>query len=81
MPSSVSVSYFAILREERGLEQETLSTSAETVGQLWESLRESHKFTLSRDLLRASVNEELVSWNHKIEEGDHVVFIPPVGGG
>ncbi len=31
--------------------------------------------------LRVAINEEYVSWESQIHDGDEVVFIPPVAGG
>jgi molybdopterin converting factor subunit 1 len=78
---SVSVRYFAILREERGLELERLDTAAGSVAELYDELRLRHRFTLAPGRLRAAVNDEFAPWTSAILEGDEVVFIPPVAGG
>lgn len=77
----IRVLYYAILREQSGLSEETVSTSAEDVGALYHELRERHNFTLGADALRVVVNDEFREWEAGIEEGDKVVFIPPVAGG
>ena len=77
----VHIQYYALLREERGLSQETLSTQAATARELYEELRARHRFKLSRDLLKAAVNDEFVPWNQPLSSGDRVIFIPPVAGG
>lgn len=77
----VSVQYFAILREQRGLTQEKLSTAAATPGALYDELRARHGFTLPGDRIRAAVNDEFVDSAAALREGDRVVFIPPVAGG
>lgn len=78
---SVHVSYFAILREQRGLIGEQLSTGAATPAALYEELRGRHGFTLPVDRVRAAVNDEFVDSAARLREGDRVVFIPPVAGG
>ena len=78
---SISVQYFAILREQRGLGVETLSTPATTPGALYEELRDRHGFTLPGDRVRAAVNEVFVDSSAPLREGDRLVFIPPVAGG
>ncbi|MEN9633354.1 MAG: hypothetical protein RL077_1758 [Verrucomicrobiota bacterium] len=78
---SVSVYYFAILREQRGLGQETLSTSAMTPAALYEELRSLHGFTLPSERVRAAVNDTFVLSTTALREGDRIVFIPPVAGG
>ena len=81
MNRTITVQYFAILREQRGVSQETLSTSAATPGALYEELRARHPFTLPRDRVRAAVNDAFVADDAPLREGDRVVFIPPVAGG
>ena len=78
---NVRVQYFALLREQRGLAEETLTTAAATPGALYEELRQRHGFTLPGDRVRAAVNDEFVDSAAALSEGDRVVFIPPVAGG
>ena len=78
---TVTVQYFAILREQRGLTQETLSTTATTLAAFYDELRARHRFTLPGDRVRAAVNDEFVASTALLRDGDHVVFIPPVAGG
>jgi molybdopterin converting factor subunit 1 len=78
---TLHVSYFAILREQRGLSQETLTTNAATPTALYEELRARHAFSLPAARVRAAVNDEFVASDAALREGDRVVFIPPVAGG
>ena len=80
MPT-IHVQYFAILREQRGLAEEKLATTAATPGALYEELRRRHPFTLPADRIRAAVNDTFVDADSPLHEGDRVVFIPPVAGG
>jgi molybdopterin converting factor subunit 1 len=77
----ISVQYFAILREQRGVPQEKLSTTAATPAALYDELRARHHFTLPGDRVRAAVNDAFVAADTPLREGDRVVFIPPVAGG
>ena len=77
----VSVQYFAILRDQRGLAGESLSTGAGTAAELYEELRARHGFSLAAEHLRAAVNGEFVPWGAALREGDAVAFLPPVSGG
>jgi molybdopterin converting factor subunit 1 len=78
---SVRIQYFAILREQRGLVEETLSTNAASAEALYEELRARHAFTLPAARIRAAVNDEFVAAGTPLKNGDRVVFIPPVAGG
>ena len=78
---TVNVQYFAILREQRGVTVEQLSTAAGTAEALYEELRSRHGFTLPAARIRAAVNDEFVAPGAALRNGDRVVFIPPVAGG
>ena len=80
MPT-LTVQYFAILREQRGLAQEKLTTSSATPAALYEELRKQYRFTLPADSVRAAVNDEFVAATAELSDGDRVVFIPPIAGG
>ena len=81
MNKTITVRYFAILREQRGVSQETLSTAAATPAALYEELRARHPFTLPGDRVRAAVNDAFVAADAPLRDGDRIVFIPPVAGG
>ena len=78
---TIVVQYYALLREERGLGQETLKTSAATAVKLYNELKAQHGFRLSVDRLRLAINNQFVPWTTPLNNGDTVVFIPPVAGG
>jgi molybdopterin converting factor subunit 1 len=78
---TLHVRYFAILREQRGLSEEKLTTAAATPAALYDELRGRHSFTLPGERIRAAVNDAFVDSASALREGDRVVFIPPVAGG
>jgi molybdopterin converting factor subunit 1 len=78
---TVHIQYFALLREQRGLAQETLTTTATDAAALYAELRVQHGFTLLAERVRAAVRGDFVPWTHALRDGDEVVFIPPVAGG
>lgn len=78
---TLKIQYFALLREQRGAQEETLETVAATPAELYEELRASHAFTLPGDRVRAAVNGDFVTADAALKSGDTVVFIPPVAGG
>jgi molybdopterin converting factor subunit 1 len=81
MSKTVEVQYFAILREQRGLAKEKVSTAAATAAQLYDELRARHGFTLESGRLRVAVNDDFAPWQAPLRDGDRLVFIPPVAGG
>lgn len=77
----LSITYYAIFREQRGLSSEELQTSAATFVELYAELQESHGFNLEPALVRVAVNGAFVPMEQAIREDDAIVFIPPVAGG
>ena len=78
---TVSIQYFAILREQRGVTREQLTTAAITPEGLYQELRGRYNFTLPGERIRAALNGEFVATDTVLRDGDEVVFIPPVAGG
>jgi molybdopterin converting factor subunit 1 len=78
---TVRVCYFAVLRDQRGLDEERVVTGAATVAELYQELQRLHGFTLSADRLRVAVNDEFEPWSAVVRDADSIVFIPPVAGG
>ena len=79
--SRIKVRYFAILREQRGVDSETIDTPVATPLALYEKLRVEHGFTLPASALRVAINDEFDSMERELNDGDSVAFIAPVAGG
>ena len=79
--NTYQIHYFGMLGERRGLADETVSHSAATARELYESLATEHAFGMPFGDLRAAVNDEMVSWDHLLKDGDNVAFLPPMSGG
>lgn len=77
----VRVGYFAILRDQRGLAEETVATEARDAAELYRELVRRHGFSLPAERVRAAVNDEFAPWSAELRDGDSLVFIPPVAGG
>ena len=77
----IRVQYFALLREQAGRSDESLTTTAHTPRDLYEELRKRYPFSLAPEMLRVAVNTEFGDWSQQLADGDAVVFIPPVAGG
>ena len=75
---TITLRYFASLREQVGRSQETLTlANALTVLDVW---RHVHQVPLPENTLIA-VNMEYVAKSHSVCDGDEVAFFPPVTGG
>lgn len=78
---SVTLTYFAVLRDQRGIASETYSTEARTLEGLYEELAATHGFSLPASAVKAAVNDSFTSMDEPFNEGDEIVFLPPVAGG
>jgi molybdopterin converting factor subunit 1 len=77
----IRVQYYALLREQAGRSDETLTTAARDPRELYTELRARYPFTLPPEMLRVAINAEFAEWSQTLKAGDAVVFIPPVAGG
>lgn len=81
MAVTVTVQYFASLREQAGCDREQVGTDAPTAALLYAELCARHGFPPQTAHLRVAINDAFVPWESPLAEGDRVVFIPPVAGG
>ena len=77
----IKILYFASLREQRGVSSESIQTECRTALDLWKAISQNHKLTMDLDILKVAANDEYVDFSYQIQEGDQIVFIPPVAGG
>ncbi len=79
--TSITVEYYAQLREQAGQGRETISSDATSLAELYAELRQKHGFRLDATQLKVAVNAQFRPWQQAFAEGDVIVFIPPVAGG
>ena len=78
---TITVTYFAQLKELTGTSEETIQTDSETPAGLFEEIRAKHNIPLKRKGMMVAVNGDFTDWTHTLTDGEEVVFIPPVAGG
>jgi len=78
---TVTVRYYARLKEEAGLASEIVETTATTIADLWSELSGRRRFTLEARLIKAAQADEFCPWDAPLIPGSLVVFMPPVAGG
>jgi sulfur-carrier protein len=82
---TVTLRYFAWLRERVGAPSETVETGAVTVGELVEELRgREERYALAFEDMRAvrvAVDEELTDLEASLTGVREVAFFPPMTGG
>ena len=81
MKKTVHLRYFALLKEERGLSQETIQTTAVSLSNLYAELKKKYELKLPQEFLKVAVNNEFKDWTTTLKNNDSVAFIPPVAGG
>ena len=72
--------YFASLRDAAGVESEAVAHDGDAVS-LYERLARQYQFTMPRERVRLAVNGDFVAWTQPLNDGDEVVFLPPMSGG
>jgi molybdopterin converting factor subunit 1 len=76
----VLVRYFAVLREQRGCEDEAVDVAeGRTVGELYAELFPAGPQGALPVMY--AVNLSYVGAGHVLKDGDEVAFVPPLGGG
>ena len=81
MTIDVTARYFAVFRERAGCETEAVSTSSQTAAELFGEVADRHGFADARDRCKVAINGALASWDSALENGDEILFFPPVAGG
>ncbi len=78
---TIRIHYFAAFRDATGTSEETVATAAETLGDLFEERLGAHDGLHREAAAKVAVNDTLVDWSAPFEDGDEVLFFPPVAGG
>ena len=77
----IQVIYFAKLRELTGLDEETFSMKqGNKPGDVLASINKRHEIDVEINF-KIAVNDEFSNWDIELNDGDRLVFIPPVTGG
>ena len=77
----ITLQYYAIFREQAGVNEEQIRTEALTPAELYRSVKSKYKFTLPEEAVKVAVNDAFSDWDVELKDGDTVLFIPPVAGG
>ncbi len=76
---SITVLYFASLREQMGRADDHIEAgTATTVSEVWSRISEGVEMPAN---ILCSINKEYVDAGHSVKDGDEVAFFPPVTGG
>ncbi|MFT3992523.1 MAG: MoaD/ThiS family protein [Luteolibacter sp.] len=81
MSADYRVLYFGLLAERRGLMEERVMSEAGNPAALYAELDAEHALGLEIENFRAAVNDAFVAWDHRLQSGDAIAFLPPMSGG
>ena len=77
----IQVIYFAKLRDLIGLDEEIFSmVEGDNPSDVLASIKKKHNIDVGNNF-KIAVNDEFSQWDIKLNNGDRLVFIPPVTGG
>ena len=77
----INVLYFAIMKDESGVDSETIETNVETPLELYKEIQKKYHLTIEPEKLIVAINDEMSSWQEQLNANDTVAFLPPVAGG
>ena len=77
----VHIHYVAMLRERTGMREESLTTEAESIEQLYGEIADKHKLPWPNVSFRPAVNDRICDWSTRLSDRDQVLFLPPSSGG
>jgi len=80
-PARLTVCYYGLLAERRGLSEEPVVTQETTPAGLFAALDAEHRLGLAIADLRVAVNDEFAAWDRPLRDGDRVALLPPMSGG
>lgn len=78
---TITVRYFAALKELAKVSEETLDVKDKTAGALYCELARKYHFPLKEEAVKVAINNAFAPMDSRLCNGDTVVFIPPVSGG
>ena len=81
MEKTLTLQYFAQLRDITGKDSEQVNSMSSTASGLYEELRTRYAFPYKQKQLMLAINDDFSPWEQELQANDNVVFIPPVAGG
>ena len=81
MEKRIHLQSYAVFREARGREAESLTTRAATPRELFDELGLGAAYPSPEAWVRVAVNDDFAPWDAPLRDGDTVVFIAPTAGG
>jgi MoaD family protein len=77
----VHVRYFAVFRDAVGTDNEWVETAACSARELFAEMAARHPGLQHEPASLVAINEGMADWEAPFDEGDEILFFPPVAGG
>ncbi len=78
---TITVRFFAVFREAAGVGSKTLTTGSADAAELFSEMTRQYPGLAPEAAALVAINDEMVAWDQPLEDGDEVLFFPPVAGG
>jgi len=78
---TITVRYFAMFREQAGMDEETLTLDAASAADVFAATRARHGSDEPSGHCKVAINDVMADWDSPIADGDTVLLFPPVAGG
>ena len=73
--------YFALFREQAGCASEPVDWDGGTAADLFSLMATKHESLQAEAAALVAINDEMAAWETVLQDGDVVLFFPPVAGG
>ena len=78
---TITVRYFAMFRENAGVDEETLALEAETAADVFAATKDKHGSSEPLGHCKVAINDVMADWDSSVSDGDVLLLFPPVAGG
>jgi len=78
---SITVEYYAKLKQDAGMDKTTVTTQSISIAGLWEECRFKHNLSLKLPSVKPAANNIFVDWAYELKPNDTIAFMPPFAGG
>ena len=78
---SITVRYFAMFRENAGVDEEALTLEAATAADVFAATKDRHGSSEPLGHCKVAINDVMADWDSPVSDGDVLLLFPPVAGG